>query len=264
MKKYTPYNIFHTSLLAIVRVPKCGCTSLSLWSRKVEREARRRSGEDPDADLFEKVNSLSEVPPGILRIATIRHPVDRVVSVFFNKLVKAPDSYWVFEFIKAPWFPRLRSLEELRHSFRNFVHELRDNDHFRKYENMHWTPLTEYLPDLADSDIVMHMEQLFDLPALVASYRNDLSWVRDIPMDIKRKTESILKDLVLEEDLVDVIEATYAGDMQLLDQFGIPRVINRKVGVRQIEDLDAEAEVHALREERRIAYHGLVDLYHRS
>jgi len=79
-----------------------------------------------------------------------------------------------------------------------------------------------------------------------------------------KHTDSRLADYVLEEDLVKLIEETYADDLMLLDQFGISRDFKRKVGLIPDPGYDTEAEIRMLREQRRIAYHGIIDRYHGS
>jgi hypothetical protein len=265
-KNYTPYKHYLLSRIAMVRVPKAGCTTLTRWIRDVEKELMKKNGmvNDTSSPIGVQLKSIHEAPPGVLRIATLRNPVDRMVSVFFNKLVKAPDGHWVFSYFSTPWFPRLSSLEELKKSFRGFIQELHANEVFRRKGNFHWQSQSEYVPDISAFDLVIPIERLSDIPSLVASKREDLSWVIDMPVIKLNQTDSWLADYVLEEDLVHLIEETYADDLSLLDQFGISRDFKRKVGLIPDPGHDTEAEIRMLREQRRIAYHGIIDRYHGS
>jgi hypothetical protein len=117
----------------------------------VEKEQMTRYGQEIDPSVLRGVGlkSIHDAPTGVLRIATLRNPVDRIVSVFFNRLVKAPKGHWVFTYLNSPWFPRLSSLEELKKSFRGFVQELHTNDEFRRKGNFHWCSQSEFFPDIS-------------------------------------------------------------------------------------------------------------------
>jgi hypothetical protein len=232
----------------------------------VEEELMKRNGMviDTSSLIGVQLKSIHEAPPGVLRIATLRNPVDRIVSVFFNRLVKAPNGPFVFTYLNSPWFPRLSSFEELKKSFRGFVQELHANEEFRRKGNFHWRSQSEYVPDISAFDLVIPTERLSEIPSLLASKREDLSWVIDMPVIKFKQTDSRLADYVLEEDLVHLIEETYADDLMLLDQFGISRDFKRKVGLIPDPGHDTEAEIRILREQRRIAYHGIIDRYHDS
>jgi hypothetical protein len=260
------YQYFPLSRIAIIRVPKAGSTALFRWIMSVEKEQTTRCGQEIDPSVLRGVGlkSIHDAPTGVLRIATLRNPVDRIVSVFFNRLVKAPKGHWVFTYLNSPWFPRLSSLEELKKSFRGFVQELHTNDEFRRKGNFHWCSQTEFFPDISACDLVIPIERLSEIPSLLASKREDLSWVIDMPVIKLNQTDSWLADYVLEEDLVHLIEETYADDLSLLDQFGISRDFKRKVGLIPDPGHDTEAEIRMLREQRRIAYHGIIDRYHGS
>ncbi len=252
------YRYFPKARLAIVRVPKAGCTSLTRWADAIETaiasaQPTRRNGIP--------LQRIADAPEGTLRIATLRHPVDRVVSAYANKILKAPSGEWIFRYLDAPWFPRLESLKEIRTAFRLFVERLVHDPNFRCSENPHWRPQCLQVADLGSFDIVLPTGRLWELPALIAAQRPDLAWVADHPMLRERTADTPLADFLLESDLVASIEGVYADDMALLRCHRIAAEFRRPVGAQPPADFDVEAELGRLRSERRAEYHSIIDRY---
>ena len=260
MTGYTPYRFFPAARIALARVPKAGCTSLTRWADAVEtavsaggREATPRNGIH--------LARIADVPEGTLRITSLRHPVDRVVSVYANKILASPAGEWIFRYLRAPWYPRLESLAEVRAGFRRFVEKLADDGSFLRGENIHWRPQGLTVPDIADFDLVLPTARLAELPGLVAAARPDLAVAASVPMRRENAADTPLADLLLEPDLVAAIERVYADDLVLLDRHGIGRSFRRPVGRRPEAGFDVEAELSRLRAARRAEYHAIIDRF---
>lgn len=260
MTGYTPYRYFPTARLALARVPKAGCTSLTRWANEVETALL-----PPDAPATPRngihLGRIAEVPPGTLRVTTLRHPVDRVVSVYANKILASPAGEWIFRYLRAPWYPRLESLAEIRSGFRRFVETLAADDGFLRGENIHWRPQSLTVPDIAAFDLVLPTGRLGELPGIVAGLRADLARAADVPMKKENAADTALADFLLETDLVATIERVYADDLALLDRHGIDRAFRRPVGRLPDTAFDVDAELVRLRAGRRAEYHSILDRF---
>jgi len=260
MARLTPHRYFPVSGIAVARMPKAGCTSLTRWAAAVEQAAAGATPVDMPPGIW-GIKRIDEVPAGTLRLATLRHPVDRIVSAYANKLLRAPQGVWILSYLGQRWFPTLRSFQEVRMHFGGFVERLATDHEFRNVANLHWRPQGVHVPNLKDFDLVVSMERLDELPAMVAQRRPDLPWVADVPMRRENVTELMLVDYLLNPELVALIESTYAADLALLDHFGISRAFHRKVGIDPPAECDLDAEVRRLRADRRRDFHEIIDRY---
>lgn len=260
MTGYTPYRHFPLAGLALARVPKAGCTSLTRWANAVE-EALVKPGLPATPKNGLHVAAIAEVPAGTLRVTTLRHPVDRVVSVYANKILASPAGEWIFRYLRAPWYPRLESLAEIRVGFRRFVEKLAADGAFLRTENIHWRPQVLTVPDIAAFDVVLPTSRLAELPALVAARRPDLAVATATPMKRENAADTALADFLLEPDLVATLERVYAADLDLLDRHGIGRAFRRPVGRTPEAGFDVDAELTRLRADRRAEYHKIIDRF---
>lgn len=260
MTGYTAYRYFPASRLAVARVPKAGCTSLTRWANEVERSLVA-PGQPATPRNGHPLAGIAEAPPGTLRVTTLRHPVDRVVSVYANKIMASPSEDWIFRYLRAPWYPRLESLAEIRAGFRRFVEKLAADEQFLSGENIHWRSQSLTVPDIAAFDLVLPTSRLVDLPALVAGLRPDLAHAAEIPMKRENAADTPLADFLLEADLVATLERVYADDLALLERHGIPLAFRRPVGRLPDEAFDVDAELVRLRADRRLEYHRIIDRF---
>ncbi|MBU3693449.1 MAG: sulfotransferase family protein [Rhodocyclaceae bacterium] len=260
MNGYTPYRYFPLARLALARVPKAGCTSLTRWANEVERSlAAPRQPATPRNGLH--LSCIAAAPPGTLRVTTLRHPVDRVVSVYASKILASPVGEWIFRYLRAPWYPRLESLTEIRSGFRRFVETLAADAGFLRGENIHWRPQSLTVPDIAAFDLVLPTSRLDELPAIVAALRPDLAPSAAVQLNRENAAGTPLADFLLEPDLVRTIERVYADDLALLDRHGIDRVFRRPIGRLPDAAFDVDAELDRLRADRHTEYHRILDRF---
>lgn len=260
MTGYTPYRYFPAARLALARVPKAGCTSLTRWANEVETALLAPGGTATPRNGI-RLASIAEASPGTLRVTTLRHPVDRVVSVYANKIMASPAEEWIFRYLRAPWYPRLESLAEVRSGFRRFVERLASDDQFLEGENIHWRSQSLTVPDIAAFDLVLPTSRLVELPTLVAGLRPDLAVAAAVPMKKENAADTALADFLLEPDLVATIERVYEDDLALLDRHGIDRAFRRPVGRLPDASFDVDAELQRLRTDRRVEYHRILDRF---
>jgi len=255
---YTPYHYYPAARLVVARVPKAGCTSLTRWAGSLERTLAPDETRRPRSI---RLAGIADAPPGTLRITTLRHPVDRIVSAYANKILASPLGVWIFRYLRDPLYPRIESLAEIRSGFRAFVERLAADERFLRVENIHWRPQSLTVPDIDSFDIVLPTSRLDELPTLVAARHPDLAWAAAAPMKRVRVTDTPLADFFLEPDLVATIERVYADDLGLLDRHGIERAFRRPVGRLPDATFDVEAELDRLRADRREQYHRIIDRF---
>ena len=231
------HHYFPLSGLFLTSIPKAGNTSTRSFFLAIEcaLEEASISGVTPTSlSYLEKEMSIHsnpqvwsysvspksrKVPKSAIKVVALRHPLERTLSMWIDKVVLAEDAFMLAAFGDQDWFPNPNySIKEMQECLILFLKKLRDPVFLAS--DIHWIPQITFTPSIDEYTYILTTDNLSQLPEML-SEQPHLSWLRNIPIPQFHRTEPTIKSYLFTQEVRDLVKEIYESDFNLLHSTGL-------------------------------------------